>query len=99
MFWHCLVGCNGGSRNVEGCGGFPYLKIKGLRFYMFGFLGSKKLFMFSKEICYRLQIHISCFLIDDDPISKTFEILLDGYASFPGARLFEICPKSDVPKF
>ena len=45
--------------------------------------------MFSKDICYILPNFHFMFLIDIDPISKIFEILLDGYSSFVGARLFE----------
>ena len=158
------VGCRGGSRYVDGCWEFPYLKIRGFKVswflvFDFGFLGFVVLwvllfygfmvfgfwFSFFGFMCFydvygfamfmvlwfdgfmffvvyscmvfRLygfqvlyfdgfmlskvyQIAISCFLIDGDPISKIFEIVLDGSSSFFGTRLFQICsliPLEDFP--
>ena len=42
-----VVGCMGGNRNVEGCWGFPYLKIKRVSWFLFyGFLVSKRFYVF-----------------------------------------------------
>ena len=70
------VGCRGGSRYVD-C--FMVLWLYGfLVFWCYGFLVS--------TIC---QISISCFQEGIDLISKLFEILLNGFPSFVGARLFQ----------
>ena len=60
-------------------------------FFVFGFglLVSKRSFMFSKDICYISPNYHFMILIEIDPISKIFVILLDGPSSFVGARLFE----------
>ena len=77
-----------------GCWGFPHLEIKRFeasRFLVFGFFVSRfrKSSMFSKIFVAYYQMPISCFSIDFDPISKIFEILLNGSSSSPGAILFE----------
>ena len=43
------------------------------------------------------QVCISCFLRDIDPISKIFNILLNGSSSFPGARFFHTCQQVGFP--
>ena len=66
------VGCKGGTRYVEGCWGFPYLKIKKCkvsRVLFFGFLVSTKTFVFSKGFVTYDQMPIPCFSIYIDLIS------------------------------
>ena len=43
------------------------------------------------------QISMSCFLVDDDLISKLFKIVLDGSSGFVGACLFENCQHFGCP--
>ena len=64
-----LVGCRGGSRNADGCWGFPYLKIK-------KFVGFTK---FPFHVFDRYEIHIQdfwefiwpCFIIFRSSTSQT----------------------------
>ena len=95
-----LVGCRGGSRYVEGCLGFPYLKIKkflGLLVFgllvvrLLGFLVLKSpLNIFKRYVTYA-QMSNSCFFIEIDLISRILKMSLDGSSGFFGARLFEFC--------
>ena len=102
-----VVGCRGGSRCVEVCCGFPYLNIKKgflvswlFGSLVFGFLVSwfEKTLMFSKDICDMLPNFNFMILIDIDPISKIFKIVLDGSSGLLGARLFQKCQFGGFPK-
>ena len=97
-----VVGCRGGSRNVEGCWGTPYLKIKKTQFLNFQFYK----FPTFKLSNYNFQFpnfqflnspkntksNIFIILIDMKFISKVLWILLMEIDYFP----FLIFVKSDL---
>ena len=95
---------------VEGCWGFPYLKIKKFLGFLvsriLGFLVSEFLvfkdspnpLMFVKDICSVLPNVHFMFLEDIDKIFKIFKMLLDGSSGFVGARLFQNFEMFDVQK-
>ena len=89
--------CRGWSRYVEGCWRFPYLEIK--RFLGFLVFDFKSLLYFQKIFVTYYQFPLSCLLIDIAPISKTFEILLDGSSSISSACLFQNCQDVGFLKF
>ena len=82
---HTVVGCRDGSRYVEGCWRFTYLKMK----KFLGFLVSRFLGFFL------VQVAISYSPEDIDPIFKIFKISFNGSAGFAGSGPF--CMFRDLP--
>ena len=96
-----VVGCRRGSRHVEGCWGFPSLKIKKVVWFLVSdlwFLGVKMFYAFKRYSLHITRCSFHVFLIDMKYISKMFRDCFTRTFIIFGARLLEHCRNLGFPE-